>query len=159
MICGTTYFLPRKGKYNHGNSLHALRHFLATAKWQTINVQFGRGAWKLHLKCQVLLVVDGAWKVRIWPLTREKGYLLLRQSWNFCHVIAKMNVFRTIVLVSRINWSAPTCASWLLVQINHQKMMTIQQISIMTLMTVMIMKMRAMTLKHKTLINFDMHKL
>ena len=64
-ICGTTYFSPRRGKYNHGNSLHALRHFLTTAKGETINVQFGRGAWKLHLKCQVLLVVDGAWKVRI----------------------------------------------------------------------------------------------
>jgi len=95
-------FLAKKGKYNHGNSLHALRHFLATGIWQTTNVQFGRGAWKLHLKCQVLLAVDGAWKVRIWPLTRKKSYLLLRQSWNFCHVTAKTNVFRTVVLVSRM---------------------------------------------------------
>ena len=58
-------FLAKKGKIKSCQLPRALRHFLTTVKGQTINVHFGRGTWKLHLKCQVLLVVDGAWKVRI----------------------------------------------------------------------------------------------
>jgi len=50
----------------------------------------------------VAVDVDGTWKVKIWPLTGENGYLLLRQSWNFCHLIAKGNFLNTLVSVSRM---------------------------------------------------------
>ena len=118
MICGTTYFSPRRGKqsWQLPPCSSSLLSHCKRANYQC-------AIWKRSLKASpqvpVLLAVYGAWKVMISPLTGEKGYLLLRQSWNFCHVIAKRNVFRTVVLVSRIIWSAPTCASWLLVCANQ----------------------------------------
>ena len=108
--------------------------------------------------------MDGVWKVTIWPLTGEKGYLLLRQSWNFCHVIAKKKecVQDSCTCIQ----NGPKCTNLCkLTSCANQPpeddddTTDLYNDSDDSDVTVMMMMMRAMTLKQKTLINVDMHKL
>ena len=160
MICGTTYFSPRRGKYNHGNSLHALS-LLSHCK----RANYQCAIWKRSLEAssQVPSPVGSGWCMEGEDLAIDwaEGLPAPQAVMELLSCDCKKECVQescTCIQNGLKCTNLSICASWLLVQINHQKMMTIQHISIMTLMTVMMM-MRAMTLKQKTLINFDMHKL
>ena len=60
----------------------------------------------MEASTQVPNPVGMGWCMDHDELTGEKGCRLLWQSWNFCLVTAKRNVYRTVVLAYRTVYSA-----------------------------------------------------